>query len=90
MGRDSALITGNQLDTGGHGINCLRWLVRLRNDLVHYKSKTNKVSEMRWEDWINLEDAEKSCQTVPTLVRELKGLDKTVEMDWLAPDYDSF
>lgn len=84
------IITGSQIDTGSQGINNLRWLVRVRNELVHYKSKIKKVSEVGWEDWINLEDAEKSCETVPILVRELGKLDRSVQTDWLAPDYEMF
>jgi len=82
------LIHGSQLESGSRAMNSLRWLVSLRNSLVHYKSKVKKISELDWsKDWVNIEDAVKSCDTVPALMRELKKLDRKVQTDWLARDY---
>ena len=82
------LTTGKEMETGGRGMNMLRWLVRQRNELVHYKSKVKKISELDWRtDWVNLEDAAKSCDTVVTVIGELKKLDKKIEADWLSPEY---
>jgi len=83
------LIHRRQIETGSHGINSLKWLARRRNQLVHYKTKVKTISELEERDWVNLEEARKSCDAVPALMRELKKLDKNVETDWLARDYIS-
>jgi hypothetical protein len=78
-----------QPDPGSHGMNLLRWLVSLRNSLVHYKSKTKTISKLDWQkDWVNIEDAIKSCDTVQVLMRELKKVDNTVSADWVLTAYD--
>ncbi|MGH9327479.1 MAG: hypothetical protein ACRD2B_12455 [Terriglobia bacterium] len=83
------VILGKQLDPGGSGMNSLRWLVRLRNELGHYKSKVKTVSTLDWwKDWVHLEDAQRSCGTVPALLSELKKLDRSINTDWLASDYN--
>jgi hypothetical protein len=70
-------------------MNSLRWLARRRNGLVHYKAKTKKISELDWAaDWVNFEDATRSCDAVPALLRELKKLDKRVNVGWLSSDLD--
>jgi len=85
------LIHGNQLESGSRAMNSPRWLVALRNSLVHYKSKVRKISELDWrKDWVNIEDAVRSGDTVPILIHELKKLDKKVGIEWLARDYDSW
>lgn len=82
-------VLGKQLDSGSRGMNSLRWLVRLRNDLVHYKSKVKTISALDpWKDWVNLADAQRACEAVPALLRELKKLDRSINADWAAPDYD--
>ena|SRR2546425_421944 len=79
------LVHRKQLATGSHAMNSLRWLVTLRNSLVHYKSKVKRISELDWhKDWVSIEDAIKSCDAVRILIHELKKLDKGVRTDWLA------
>ena len=64
-------------------MNTLREMVRDRNNLVHFKPKTKKLSQLDWfVDWVNLEDAVRSCEGVPTVMAELKKLDKNIETDW--------
>ncbi len=82
------LILGQQIHTGSRGLNSLRWLVRKRNELVHYKSKVKTISQLDSHDWVEIEDAVKSCGAVPALVKELKKLDGNLDTEWLDFKYD--
>jgi len=77
------LSLGKELNPGRRAMNLLRALVHKRNNLVHFKSRTKKISELDWsEDWVNLEDAEQSCESVRTVISEMRKLDKKIETDW--------
>lgn len=56
------LITGEELPTGGHGLNLLGELIRARNALVHYKSRnigalmTQSMEEAGTDDRVYISD----------------------------------
>lgn len=77
------IVTGRQLDTDGQAFQQLKGLFRLRNQLVHYKTKVKRIDEVREEDWIREEEAENAIQTVWKVLEALSSLDQTVSIDWL-------
>jgi hypothetical protein len=77
------LIVGRQLDTDEQPYELLRGLFKLRNKLVHYKTREKAIDELKDEDWIREEEAHSAIQAVNKLVEELKCLDPTVDTDWL-------
>jgi hypothetical protein len=77
------LIVGRQLDTDGQAYELLKGLFKLRNKLVHYKTREKGIDELKDEDWVREEEAHSAIQAVNKLVEELKRLDPTVGTDWL-------
>jgi hypothetical protein len=77
------LVTGEKLDPGSNAMQDLSWLVSLRNRLVHFKSKTMTVEEIKESDFLWHEDAERSVRTVKRVVSLLKRIDPKAETDWI-------
>ena len=77
------IVTGEKLDPGSNAMQDLSWLVSLRNRLVHFKSKTITVDEIKESDFLWHEDAERSVRTVKRVVSLLKRIDPKAETDWL-------
>ena len=76
-------VTGNQINTDESPFQRMKELFRLRNSLVHYKTKTIKIKNLRDDDWIREIDAEKANEAVCTIVEELKKIDMGISIDWL-------
>lgn len=78
------LITGNSLNTEGQPYELLKKLFKLRDKLVHYKTRKKKVSEMTEEDdWVTENHSEDALLTVESILNELARIDTAVEIDWL-------
>lgn len=77
------LVTGSQLDAGSQPLQDLDWLIRQRNELVHFKSRTVKASEFSGVKFFREQDAEKAISTVKNIVLELHNIDKTANETWL-------
>ena len=77
------VVTGQKLDPGSNAMQDLSWLVSLRNRLVHFKSKTVTVEEIKGSDFLWHEDAERSVRTVKRVISLLKRIDPKAETDWL-------
>lgn len=77
------IVTGEKLDPGSNAMQDLSWLVSLRNRLVHFKSKTITVEEIKESDFLWHEDAERSVRTVKRVVSLLKRIDPKAETDWM-------
>ena len=77
------LVTGEKLDPGSNAMQELFWLVSLRNRLVHFKSKTITVEEIKESDFLWHEDAERSVRTAKRVVSLLKRIDPGAETDWI-------
>jgi len=78
------LVVGRQLSTDGQPYELLGGLFRLRNKLVHYKTRKKRISALREEeDWITERHARDAIQAVSALVQELKSLDPTADTGWL-------
>ncbi len=77
------IITGTQLDPGSKALQGLDWLIKLRNRLVHYKSKVVEIKEIANEDFLWEEDAQKAMGTVRNLMLELKKIDNKVNIAWV-------
>jgi hypothetical protein len=78
------LVVGNQLNTDGQPFGLLGGLFRLRNRLVHYKTRKKSISDLvEDEDWVTERHASDAIQAVDALVQELESLDPAVDTDWL-------
>lgn len=80
------IVTGQQLDPGSEPIQNLRWLVNQRNNLVHFKTKKVKSGQFEASHFLWPVQAEKALDTVRIVVVALKGIDKTLNVDWLPSD----
>ena len=80
------IVTGQQLDPGSEPIQNLGWLVTQRNKLVHFKTKKVKRGKFTESDFLWPIQAEKALDTVRIVVVALKGIDKTLNVDWLPSD----
>lgn len=78
------LAIGNGIDTDGQPYEWLKKLFKLRDRLVHYKTKKKKVSEMTEEDdWITENHSADALLTVESVLEELVKIDNSGETDWL-------
>ena len=77
------LITGKGLSTDSQEYEMLTLLFRLRDELVHYKTRRKKVSDLQFEDWMTEKNADNAVNTVSLLASALENLDPTVDISWL-------
>ena len=78
------LLTGKQINTDGPGYELLKETFKLRDKLVHYKSRKKKLSElMEEQDWVTEKHAQRSIEGVTAIVQELKSIDPQIDIDWL-------
>ncbi|MCJ7507462.1 MAG: hypothetical protein MUO85_01870 [candidate division Zixibacteria bacterium] len=62
----------------------LEEIFKLRDKLVHYKSRKKKISELtEKEDWVTEYHAKRSVEGVIRILQELKSLDSEIDIDWL-------
>ncbi|MHA1329861.1 MAG: hypothetical protein ACTSR2_02175 [Candidatus Hodarchaeales archaeon] len=78
------LVTGNEIDTDGQPYENLKKLFKLRDKLVHYKTRKKKISEMTEDkDWVTENHSEVSLLTLKSIFNELATVDSSVNTDWL-------
>jgi hypothetical protein len=77
------LVTGKELAPGSRAVQDLSWLVGLRNNLAHYKSKLLALNEVKTSDFLWYEDAEHAITTVARIMADLKRIDHRAEADWV-------
>ena len=78
------LVTGNEIDTDGQPYERLKKLFKLRDKLVHYKTKKKKVSEMvEDEDWVTENHSVDALLAVESILGELSKIDSSLETEWL-------
>lgn len=78
------LVTGNEIDTDGQPYERLKKLFKLRDKLVHYKTKKKKVSEMvEDEDWVTENHSVDALLAVESILAELSKIDSSLETEWL-------
>lgn len=78
------LAIGNGIDTDGQPYERLKKLFKLRDRLVHYKTKKKKVSEMTEEDdWITENHSTDALFTVESVLEELVKIDNSLETEWI-------
>ncbi len=78
------LITGKALDTDGQSYERLKELFKLRDRLVHYKTRRKKVSEIvEEEDWVTENHSADAILTVESILNELSTIDPSSESDWI-------
>ena len=77
------LVARQQLDTDGQSYELLKGLFKLRDKLVHYKTREKTIDELSDEDWVTEKEARSAIHAVNRLVEELKCLDSAVDTDWL-------
>jgi len=82
--------TGTQLDTGSSALQDLSWLITLRNKLVHYKSRTVSIEEIKDTDFLWENDAKRAIETVKNLAQELKKIDNDIYIDWTTKSYHKY
>ncbi len=74
------LVVGKPLDTGGKPYEMLKNLFKLRDRLVHSKTRKKKVCELKDEDWVSEKDASSAIETVRLLMGEFCKLDPSVDL----------
>lgn len=77
------LITRKQLDPGTSAMQDLSWLIAVRNKLVHYKSRTIKIDDLKESDFLWETDAQRAINTVKRLIPSLEKIDPVVDTMWL-------
>lgn len=77
------MITGKSIDPGSLPIQRLGSLVTLRNKLVHYKTRTKIISQIKDSDWVSVNDARNGVETIRGLIEALKDIDDSVETEWI-------
>lgn len=78
------LLTGKQISTDGQGYELLKETFKLRDKLVHYKSRKKKVSELiEQQDWVTEKHAQRFIKGVTKILQELKSIDPQIDIDWL-------
>lgn len=85
------LVKGRELAYGGDAIRDIRALFKLRNQLVHNKTKkvTDGTPAKNWD----IENHALECvadQIVTRALKELKAIDPEVEIDWAFRDLSSW
>jgi hypothetical protein len=73
------LVTGTSLSTDGQAFQMLKSLFKLRDRLVHSKTRTKRVCDLNDDDWIRESEASKAIETVRLLMKEIGDLDETVD-----------
>lgn len=59
-------------------------LFRLRNKLVHYKTRKKKIRDLGEEkDWVTEAHAENAVWAVEAVIGDLKAIDASVDVEWL-------
>ena len=84
------IITGTQLDAGSKALQDLSWLISMRNNLVHYKSRKVNVEELKTTDFLWSEDAKRAIETVKNLAQELNKIDDRILIDWTTKKYEKY
>ena len=86
------LVTEKQINTDGRGYELLKEIFKLRDKLVHYKSRKKKISELTEEqDWVTEDHAKRCIEGVITILRELNSLDSQLDIDWvIEAEHDPF
>jgi len=84
------ITTGTQLDAGSRPLKDLSWLITLRNKLVHYKSRTVSIEEIKDTDFLRGNDAKRAIETVKNVAQELKKIDNNIYIDWTAKSYNKY
>jgi hypothetical protein len=77
------LVTQKRLDPGSRALQDLAWLVQLRNNLAHYKSKEVAIEQITLSDFLWDEDAQRAIRAVKGTVSALKALDRKAQTGWL-------
>ena len=84
------IITGTQLDAGSRPLQDLSWLITLRNELLHYKSKKVSVEEIKDTDLLWGKHAERAIETVKNVAQELKKIDNNISIEWTTTSYNKY
>lgn len=84
------ITTGTQLDAGSRPLQDLSWLIALRNNLLHYKSRTVSIEEIKDTDFLWENDAKRAIETVKNLAQELKKIDNDIYIDWTTKSYNKY
>lgn len=78
------LVLSREIKQDGQAFELLVKLFRLRNKLVHYKTRKKKIRELtEEEDWITEHHAQSAVRAVSAMIKELRKIDSKVEYEWL-------
>lgn len=84
------ITTGTQLNAGSRALQELSWLITRRNKLVHSKSRKIQINDLKETDFLWGPDAKRAIETVKNLIRELKKIDNTIDIDWTTHKYEKY
>lgn len=78
------LVKSSELPRDGQAYEGITKLFKLRDKLVHYKTRKKKLSDLKEdEDWVTEDHAKASLETVELATKALQMLDSSVDIDWL-------
>jgi hypothetical protein len=77
------LVAQKPVDPGSRALQDVAWLVGLRNDLAHYKSKEVTIEQLTVSDFLWYEDARRAIGAVRSAVSALRAVDRKAEAEWL-------
>ena len=82
------LAVGQQLSTGGDSYTLLKELFKLRDKLVHYKTRKMRICDLREDDWVTEKHARDANRAVnqlvhvslsrPMVIRSVVCLDRSI------------
>jgi hypothetical protein len=84
------IINGTQLNTGSKAIQELSWLIKLRNELMHYKSRKIEIHNIKETDFLYEKDAKRAINAVKKLAQELHKIDNSIFIDWTTKKYEKY
>lgn len=77
------LKTGLQLDTDSEAFELFSETLKIRNKIIHDKTKVIDTSKLFNYDWITEDYAKDSINAVNEMFIELEKIDPEVDIDWL-------
>jgi hypothetical protein len=81
---------GIQLEAGARPFQDLSWLISVRNKLVHHKTRTLDMEQIKDTDFLWADDAKRAIETVKNLAQELKIVDSDIHVEWTTKSYDKY
>lgn len=77
------LISNEQIDTGSEAFCLFIKTLKLRDKLVHDKTKKIDVSKPFDYEWVAEEESKNAIESVIKIVKDLHDIDSNIDKDWI-------